>query len=66
MAYMGDGDTSTVYVAELQGVKLALLIAAEDAERGNRRNKVIIYTDNQAKHEEEQATDTLENPHAKF
>lgn len=47
-AYMGDGNTSTVYVAELQGVKLALQIAEEDLERGNRRNKVIIYTDNQA------------------
>jgi hypothetical protein len=31
-----------------QGIKLALLIAEEDAERGTRRSKVIIYIDNQA------------------
>jgi len=43
---MGDGNKSVVYVAALQGIKLALLIAAEDTERGTRRNKIIIYTDN--------------------
>jgi hypothetical protein len=48
MAYMGNSETSTVYVAELQGIKLALQIADEDAEIGNKRDKVIIFTDNQA------------------
>ncbi|PQE05356.1 zinc knuckle protein [Rutstroemia sp. NJR-2017a BBW] len=41
-------ETSTVYAAELQGIKLALDIADEDAEKGNKRDKLIIFTDNQA------------------
>src|SRR5258706_4375139 len=47
-SYMGDSTTSTVYAAELQGVRLALLTALEDWTEGNRRKKVVIYTDNQA------------------
>ncbi|PQE23331.1 zinc knuckle protein [Rutstroemia sp. NJR-2017a BBW] len=45
---MGNSETSTVYAAELQGIKLALEIADEDAEKGNKRNKLIIFTDTQA------------------
>ena len=48
MAYMENSETSTVYVAELQGIKLALQITNEDTEKGNKRDKVIIFTDNQA------------------
>ncbi|KAF4442705.1 reverse transcriptase [Fusarium austroafricanum] len=47
-AYMGDDTTSTVYVGELQGISLALRIAQEDRSKGNRRSKILIYTDNQA------------------
>jgi ribonuclease HI len=47
-SYMGNSETSTVYAAELQGIKLALQIADTDAEEGNKRNKVVIFTDNQA------------------
>ncbi|KJK76179.1 hypothetical protein H634G_08585 [Metarhizium anisopliae BRIP 53293] len=47
-AYMGDDAVSTVYAGELQGISLALQIAQEDRNRGNIRNKVLIYTDNQA------------------
>ncbi|EGU81546.1 hypothetical protein FOXB_07941, partial [Fusarium oxysporum f. sp. conglutinans Fo5176] len=47
-AYMGDDTTSTVYAGELQGISLALQIAQEDRTKGNRRSKVMIYTDNQA------------------
>ncbi|KID87351.1 Ribonuclease H-like protein, partial [Metarhizium majus ARSEF 297] len=47
-AYMGDDAVSTVYAGELQGISLALQIAQEDRDRGNIRNKVLIYTDNQA------------------
>ena len=47
-AYMGDNTVSTVYAGELQGIILALQIAQEDRDRGNRRTKVQIYTDNQA------------------
>lgn len=56
IAYMGNNETTTVYVAELQGIKMALQIAAEDWERGNRRDKVVIFTDNQA------AIKTFQNP----
>ncbi|PQE11541.1 zinc knuckle protein [Rutstroemia sp. NJR-2017a BBW] len=48
MTYMGNRETSTVYATELQGIKLALEIADEDAEKGNKRDKLIIFTDNQA------------------
>jgi len=48
LAYMGDSETSTVYAAELQGIRLALQIADEDAERGNKKDRLIIFTDNQA------------------
>lgn len=48
MTYMGNSETSTVYAAELQGIKLALQIADDDAEKGNKRDKVVIFTDNQA------------------
>ena len=47
-AYMGDSTTSTVYAAELQGIRLALKIALDDWNKGSRRKKLIIYTDNQA------------------
>jgi ribonuclease HI len=47
-ACMGDETVSTVYPGELQGIILALQIAQEDRGRGNRRKKVLIYTDNQA------------------
>jgi ribonuclease HI len=43
-AYMGE-TVSTVYAGELQGIVLALQIAQEDRDRGN---KVLVYTDNQA------------------
>ncbi|OAL42738.1 hypothetical protein IQ07DRAFT_668832 [Pyrenochaeta sp. DS3sAY3a] len=39
---------STVYATELQGISLALQIARQYADRGGRRPKVDIYTDNQA------------------
>jgi hypothetical protein len=45
---MGDGETSTIYVAELQGIKLAIQITDEDTERGSTREKLVIFTDNQA------------------
>ncbi|KAK4071132.1 hypothetical protein Purlil1_13494 [Purpureocillium lilacinum] len=47
-SYMGTEDVSTVYAGELQGISLALDIAQRDRGEGYRRNKVIIYTDNQA------------------
>jgi len=56
IAYMGNNETTTVYAAELQGIKMALQIAAEDWEGGNRRDKVVIFTDNQA------AIRTFQNP----
>jgi hypothetical protein len=48
LAHMGDNETLTVYAAKLQGIRLALQIADEDAERGNKRGRLIIFTDNQA------------------
>ena len=48
MAHMGSSETSTVYAAELQGINLALQIADDDAEKGNKRDRVVIFTDNQA------------------
>jgi hypothetical protein len=47
-AYMGDSKTSTVFAAELQGIGLALIIVLEDWNKGNRRKKLVNYTDNQA------------------
>ncbi|PWI63980.1 hypothetical protein PCL_01206 [Purpureocillium lilacinum] len=47
-SYMGTEDVLTVYAGELQGISLALDIAQRDRADGFRRNKVIIYTDNQA------------------
>jgi ribonuclease HI len=46
-AYMGTSDITTVYVGELQGIKLALLIASDDQKAGRIRDKIVIYTDNQ-------------------
>jgi hypothetical protein len=43
---MGNSETSTVYAVELQGIKLALEIAVEDKERGNKRERVVVFTDN--------------------
>jgi ribonuclease HI len=37
-----------VYIGELQGIKLALLIASDDQTAGRKRDKIVIYTDNQA------------------
>jgi hypothetical protein len=48
MAYMGNRETLTVYAAELQCIKLALQIANDNAEEWNKRDKVVIFTDNQA------------------
>jgi hypothetical protein len=47
-AYMGTSDTTTVHAGELQGIKLALLIASDDQEAGRKRDKIVIYTYNQA------------------
>jgi ribonuclease HI len=47
-AYMRENNTSTVFTAELQGIRLALTIALEVWDKGNRRQKTLIYTDNQA------------------
>jgi hypothetical protein len=47
-AYIGDDTVSTVYAGKLQGIILALQIAQEDRDRGNRRKKVLIYMGNQA------------------
>lgn len=55
-AYMGDSNTSTVFAAELQGIRLALIMALEDWNKGNRRKKLVIYTDNHA------AIRTVRNP----
>ena len=45
---MGNELTSTVYAAEIEGISLALTIAKDDKLKGNKREKIIIYTDNQA------------------
>jgi ribonuclease HI len=47
-SYMGDENVSTVYAAELQGIALALQIALDAMGEQQRRDKVCIYTDNQA------------------
>lgn len=46
IVYIGKSETSTVYTTELQGIKLALQIVDDDTEKGNKRDKVIIFTDN--------------------
>lgn len=46
--YMGTETTSTVYAGELQGIILALQLAQADRATGNKRSKLLIYTDNQA------------------
>jgi hypothetical protein len=48
MVYIRNSETSTVYTTELHDIKLALQIADDDAEKGNKRDKVVIFTDNQA------------------
>jgi ribonuclease HI len=47
-SYLGKETKSTVYVAELQGINLALGIAQETNSHENNWEKIIIYTDNQA------------------
>jgi hypothetical protein len=47
-AYMGDSNTSTVFTAKLQGIRLALTMTLEDWDKGKRRQKAVVYTDNQA------------------
>ncbi|KAJ3571479.1 hypothetical protein NPX13_g5362 [Xylaria arbuscula] len=47
-AYMGRDTVSTVYAGELQGINMALQLAQEDRRQGRRRDKAILYTDNQA------------------
>jgi ribonuclease HI len=46
--YMEDSNTSTVFTAELQSIRLALTMALEGWDKGNRRQKAVIYTDDQA------------------
>ncbi|KAJ3552812.1 hypothetical protein NPX13_g11028 [Xylaria arbuscula] len=46
-AYMGRDTVSTVYAGELQGINMALQLA-QDQRQGRRRDKAILYTDNQA------------------
>lgn len=45
---MGDNKASAVYAAKLQGIKLALQIANKDAKSRNKRDRLIIFTDNRA------------------
>lgn len=47
-SYMGTDEVSTVYVAELQGIRLALEIAQEQLCPSDPRRQLTIYTDNQA------------------
>lgn len=47
-AYMGPDTTSTVYAAELQGIRLALGMIQADVRRGNRHRQIHIFADNQA------------------
>ena len=48
MAHMRNNETSTVYAAELQGINLALQIQDEDTEKRSKKNREVIFTDNQA------------------
>jgi hypothetical protein len=48
VVHMGPDTVSTVYAAEQQGISLALQIARAYTARGGGRQKVAIYTDNQA------------------
>ena len=45
---MGNSETLTVYIAELQGINLVLQIVDNDVEKRNKRDKVVILMDNQA------------------
>lgn len=47
LTYLGDSKTSTIYPAELQGIRLAYQIADEDTEKRNKMDRLIIFTDNQ-------------------
>lgn len=47
-AYMGTDATSTVYAAELQGINLALTMAAAEADASAFKIHVNIFADNQA------------------
>jgi hypothetical protein len=47
MAHIGNSETSTVYAAELQGINLAFQIVDNDVEKGNKRDRVVIFMDNQ-------------------
>ena len=46
--YMGPATTSTVYVAELQGICIALAMVQADIRRGNSHRHLHIFADNQA------------------
>ena len=45
-AHVGLDTTSTVYIAELQGISLALQIAKEYVDRNGERRDIAIYIDN--------------------
>ena len=47
-AYMGTDATSTVYVAELEGINLALTMADVEVDAGASRRRINIFVDNQA------------------
>lgn len=48
MAYIKACEISIVYSTKLQRIKLALQITNKDIKKGNKRDKVIIFIDNQA------------------
>jgi hypothetical protein len=48
MAYIKNGEIWIVYSTELQSIKLALQITNKDIKKGNKRDNVIIFMDNQA------------------
>ncbi|PQE30852.1 zinc knuckle protein [Rutstroemia sp. NJR-2017a WRK4] len=47
IVYIGNSETSTIYIVELQSIKLVLQIIDKDIEKGNRKEKVVIFIDNQ-------------------
>ncbi|KAI6789402.1 hypothetical protein KC331_g213 [Hortaea werneckii] len=47
-AYMGTDATSTVYVAELEGINLALTMADVEVDAGAFQRRINIFVDNQA------------------